>query len=84
MNGIWATSAGEPNVKYLDLTFIHAITPNQSQELTAGLAINESGLRSPGTGLKERDAYRPLCLTVNVCPAIVIVPERARVVLATE
>jgi hypothetical protein len=35
-------------------------------------------------GLKDSDAHQPFCFTVNVRPAIVIVPERARVVLATE
>jgi hypothetical protein len=34
--------------------------------------------------LKDSDAYRLFCLTVNVCPAIVIVPERALLVLSTE
>ena len=32
----------------------------------------------------ESDAYRLFCLTVNVCPAMVIVPKRGLLVAATE
>jgi hypothetical protein len=56
---------------------------NLTRSVPTGFAEIGSELRSIGR-LKGGHAYRAFCLTVNVCPAIVIVPERRLLVLATE